>query len=77
MNEKFVCNMKECDLEDLRSDVKDIKNALLGDEFNKNGLVQRVEKVEQKLSLHEKYIGYVIGGGAVIIFITQLVTGCK
>lgn len=69
--------MKECDLDDLRSDVKEIKHALLGDEFNKNGIVQRVEKVEAKLSVHERYAWLVIGGGAVLIFITQLITSCR
>lgn len=45
----------------LQEDVKAIKSALLGDEYNKNPLYYRVEQVERKISVHEK-IMWSIGG---------------
>lgn len=77
MNWEKVCNMEGCNLNELRNDVKEIKNALLGDDFNKNGLVQRVEKVEAKLSLHDKYFWLAIGGGSLLIFATQILSSCN
>lgn len=40
-------------LNKIMSELKDIKDAIVGNEFNKNGIVQRLEVVENRV---EKYV---------------------
>jgi len=41
--------------------VNKLKDAMIGDEFNANGLVQRVDKIESKLKKVEKFLYILIG----------------
>lgn len=77
MNKKPFCEMENCNLNELTSDVKEIKTALIGDEFNKNGLVQQVQGHDKRLSILEKAFYICFGGGTVIVFLTQIVISCK
>lgn len=53
-------------LDEIQNDLKQIKTALLGDEYNSNGLIQRVGEVEeyQKKDKKQKWM---IAGGALVI----------
>jgi len=70
--------MKECDLDELKRDVKDIRAVILGEDTHKgNGIMDRLSNAETKIKIHERYFYLAIGGGALFIFLSQLVTGCK
>jgi hypothetical protein len=47
--------------EQLFTDVREIKNALLGDEFNDKGIIKRLECVENTISEYRTYKQRVIG----------------
>tara|TARA_R110002167_G_C12299301_1_gene616963 strand:- start:248 stop:571 length:324 start_codon:yes stop_codon:yes gene_type:complete len=57
----------------IESDLKEVKNALLGNEFNKNGLVSRVEKIESYQSKDKKHKWMVAGGFVVITFLSKFI----
>jgi len=57
----------------IESDVTEIKAALLGSEFNKNGLMQRVEKIECYQQKDKKHKWMVAGGFVVITFLSKFI----
>lgn len=69
--------MEKCNIEAMSKSVERIEKALLGDEFNKNGLVQRMEKAESKIILHDRYFWLAIGAGALIVFVSGFISSCK
>ena len=56
-------------MEKLEKDIAEIKTALLGNEFNKNGLLQRVETIEKYQAKDKKAKWTVAGGLTVIMFL--------
>ena len=60
-------------LDKIEKDVIDIKNALLGTDYNKNGIVKRVEVVEKYQSRDKKQKWMVAGGFIVISFISKYI----
>lgn len=57
----------------IESDLKEVKNALLGNEFNKNGLVNRVEKIECYQAKDKKQKWMVAGAFVVLTFLSKFV----
>jgi len=57
--------------ETLEKDVRDIKNFLIGDEWRRNGIKQRVERLEEKDKKRDKRWWLMLGGGIVIIFLIK------
>jgi archaellum component FlaC len=55
----------------IERDVGDIKNYLLGDQFNNKGVKQRLEEVENYVKKDKKRWWVVTGAGAVIIFLLR------
>ena len=58
---------------EIQSDLKEVKSALLGSEFNKNGLMQRVEKIESYQQKDKKHKWMVAGGFVVITFLSKFI----
>ena len=58
---------------EIQSDLKEVKSALLGSEFNKNGLMQRVEKIESYQQKDKKQKWMVAGGFVVITFLSKFI----
>lgn len=56
-------------MKQLQKDIEEIKVALLGNEFNKNGLLQRVDKIEEYQAKDRKFKYLVTGGFAVVMFL--------
>lgn len=73
------CEMPICsqvtDIQSIKADVKEIKNALLGSEFNKSGLLQRVEKTEIDIRSIKGRIIYFAGIGVGISVIIGFIIG--
>ena len=59
--------------EQLAKDIAEIKAALLGSEFNKNGLVHRVDELEKSNAVYKKMQYLIIGGFAVITYIVNFI----
>lgn len=60
------------DWQQLKSDVKDIKIAVSGDEkIGITGLASRVHSVEKKLKVLDIRIATIIGGSAVLLYILE------
>ena len=57
----------------MASDLKEVKNALLGNEFNKNGLMQRVEKIESYQSKDKKQKWMLAGAFVVLTFLSKFI----
>lgn len=55
--------------EQLAKDIAEIKAALLGSDFNKNGLVNRVDELEKSNLVFKKMQYLIIGGFAVVTYI--------
>lgn len=53
-------------IDKIEKDVQEMKNFLLGDEYNENGLKSRVNKIEEYQSKDKKQ-KYMIAGGAAVI----------
>ena len=66
--------MRENDLIELRSDVKDIKDALLGGGTHKDkGILDRLTKTETRISTLERVFWLALGGGSVIVFVLNVI----
>ena len=55
--------------EQLAKDIAEIKIALLGNEFNKNGLVQRVGELEKSNTTFKRMQYLIIGGFAAVTYL--------
>ena len=53
-------------VDEMQQDIKDIKNFLLGDEYNDNGVVKRIKDIE-KYQEKDKKQKYMIAGGAFVV----------
>jgi hypothetical protein len=60
-------------MNELASDVKDIKDAILGEGTHKNnGVLDRISRNETRITALEKFFWTAIGGGSLLIIILQL-----
>lgn len=57
----------------IEQDIKVIKEALLGSEFNKDGLISRVEKIEKYQATDRKHKFLIAGGAATLGFLLNLI----
>jgi len=65
---KNQCNMPE-NMEEMGRDIKEIKDALLGNGYNNNqGIIYKVDKHEQKLKNFEGKVAFLVGVSAAISF---------
>jgi DNA-binding transcriptional regulator GbsR (MarR family) len=66
-NLKFQVENLEKVLDLITKDIQDIKEALLGNEFNKEGLVSKVEnnekQIEELMKFKQKIIAWATGAG--------------
>jgi hypothetical protein len=53
-------------IDKIERDVQEMKNFLLGDEYNENGLKNRVKKIEDYQSKDKKQKYMIIGGATVL-----------
>jgi len=67
-------------ISELSTDIKAIKNALLGDEYNPNGYIKRLEKVELTQTEFKEYKQRIIGAviaintmGAIIMILIEFI----
>lgn len=67
----FYMEINENRFKTLEKDVRDIRNFLLGDEWRKNGIKQRVERLEYKDKNREKRWWLTIGAITVIAFLLE------
>lgn len=59
--------MKETDFNQLKSDVSEIKNAILGEGYHKDsGLIKRVCNTEKRITGHDRIL-WMLGGAYVLI----------
>lgn len=56
---------------DLSQMVSEIHKALVGDEYRKDGLINKVESHEKKLNRHDIYIWMITGGFGVVAFLLK------
>ena len=56
-------------IDNIERDLKDLKDALVGNEFNGKGLVQRVDAIEKYQQDDKKTKWTIAGGFAVIMFL--------
>ena len=54
---------------ELKAMVNDIHKALIGDEYNNEGLIKKVHKNKKRIALHDKIIYGVIGAYLLAVFI--------
>ena len=63
------CEMPTCsqigDIQQIKTDVREIKIALLGNEFNKDGIIQRLVKTESDMKKVKGRLIYFSGMGVV------------
>jgi len=59
-------NKINADVQEMKSDVQEIKVALLGNDFNKKGLVEKIKDIEKYQDLDRKAKWMIAGGGVVI-----------
>ena len=59
-------------IEHLQKDVKEVKDALLGNEYNPNGFAKRVEKLEEYQQKDKKHKWTLAGIGLAIGFFIKL-----
>lgn len=77
---KFDIRKLETMIEVLAKDIQDIKEALLGNEFNQEGLVKKVQSNEKNiaelLKFKQKIVAYAtglsVGSGALVNFLMEL-----
>jgi len=61
-----MCNIPDGIIKSMKSDIAEIKTALLGNKYQKKGLIERVEHVENELDKLEK-LKWTISGMAMAI----------
>lgn len=77
---KFDIRKLETMIEVLAKDIQDIKEALLGNEFNQEGLVKKVQSNEKNivelLKFKQKIVAYAtglsVGSGALVNYLMEL-----
>lgn len=61
-------------INELASDVKDIKDAILGGGTHKDkGVLDRLTKTETRISTLERVFWVALGGGSVIVFLLNVI----
>lgn len=67
--------MEEC-IQQMQADLADIKNALLGNPYNKDGVITRITTLEKKINRIErekiKVYGMVVGATGIIQLLINL-----
>lgn len=63
--------MQQKQLDNMQSDIKEMKEALLGTQYGSEGIVHRVEKVEEYQSRDKRQKWMIAGGATVVAFIVK------
>jgi len=67
-----MCNIPDEMIKSLKEDIAEIKTALLGNKYQKKGLIERVELIEYELDRFKKLKWSIYGGATVIAFIVSI-----
>ena len=59
-------------LEELQRDIAEIKTFLIGNDYNKKGLNQRIEELEKQQLSDKKLRWMAVGGMAVVSFLIKM-----
>ena len=59
------------DIQEIKSQVKDIHRALIGDEYHEKGLIHKVSETEKRVDKHDKLIWLISGGCTFLIFFVK------
>ena len=59
-------------MNNMQQDLKEVKAALLGSEYNDVGIIGRIEKIEDHQNKDKRYKWMIAGGAAVVSFLVTI-----
>jgi len=68
-----MCNIPDGIIKSMKADIAEIKTALLGNKYQRRGLIERVELLEKEVDNFKKLKWVVFGGASVIASVTTII----